>query len=265
MGKINDWVEKETPDIDLLNLAHTTTWRQFENILVEGKVSANSPFPPKNSTTPGTGIVYLFYGMPFYVIAINGTDVSTTTIADRPIGLLFKTDILVDVKKCYPFDTGAYYDGMFEKLYNLKGINIEDFELGLNGNHELQKLIKRYFKTNENYCRSVASFSATDKASSTEDILLRLHRIETTNKVDNRVASIEIHYPNDLIINGNLEAIILPDRTYNENKGMLAGIDKLCEVRTYLDNNRFGPRGMCQLIMDAAHRYYLEKNMINPN
>jgi hypothetical protein len=252
----------ESSDIDLLNLAHTTTWRSLEQILKEGRISARSPFPPKDANP--SSIIYLFYGMPFYVVAINETDVSTTSIADRPIGLLLKTDILVDVKRCYPFDTGAYFDGLFERLFNLKGINIADFEVTLGGNFELQKLIKRYFQSNENYCRSVSSFKG-EKKSSIEDLLIRLHRIETNDLVDNRVAAIEVHYPNDLLINGKVEAILLPDRTYKENKTMLSGVEKLCEIRTYLDNNRFGARGMCQLIMDAAHRYYVEKKMINAN
>lgn len=261
MSEINSWISDESDNIQLLGFAHTTKWINFEEIYPLGKITKDkSRFPPSGPNT--TNMIYLFYAIPSYKV---GEDVSMDFLAEKPIGMIFKPDILKTPTSCYPFDTGAYLKGLYKNVYDFSKVDINDFRVRLNGQNELQKLLVRYFGTNENYCAGRSTFEKQNKklGSSKEDLIVKLHTYSGRDVIDDRLSAVEIHYLDDLTLTSNLLAIFLPKNAYKSNGHMFAGLDKICEIRMYNDNVRGNPKMDCKSVMDAAVQYYQDKGLLN--
>ena len=151
---LKKWIEMENTQEELLPLCHTTKWKFFEKILDEDNLSKDlSIFPDPNPQNIATeNIVYLFYGLPFYIYETgNGDEINSEVTEDLPIGLIFKPELSDTAERFYPFDTGALLSGNYKNTLDITGDEVKTYEVPISDGKEMQKFVKRYYNSNEYY------------------------------------------------------------------------------------------------------------------
>jgi len=210
---ILDWVKCEQECEELLPFCHTTSWETFQEILESECISNQySQFPPKSEKSTSQDVVYLFYGLPFYIYKTgNGDDTNIDTTDEMPIALIFKPDVVNDyIERVYPFDTGAL---LADKYKNILKINENDgyriYQLPVTDGIEIKKLVKRYYLINERYCFGRFN-NSLEPCHPKEEKLIRLLRYSSDTKIDLRFRAIEAHSINNIPLFENLLAIVFP-------------------------------------------------------
>ncbi len=259
-----DWICNEDDSEELLPLCHTTKWETFEKILESKTLRKEySKFPDPNPWNEKTEeVVYLFYGMPFYIYEIGDGDIENSeSTEDLPIGLIFKPDLSLEVDKFYPFDTGALLAKKYIKVLNAK--KSEDFkvyEVPVSNGSEMQKFVKRYYCQNENYC--IGNICNKNKPTCPkEENLFRLFNFKSQSKVDLRQRAIEIHSLNDILLS-HLQAIILPRTKSRMYKHMINTINinfPTIDIEYYYDLFRFSSESIRGVLLQTTADYY-DKN-----
>lgn len=262
---LQDWIRSEVDSEELLPLCHTTKWETFEKILKAKKLSKNfSKFPDPNPwKTKIEKMVYLFYGMPFYIYEIGDEDDSMSeSTEDLPIGLIFKPELSNDVDRFYPFDTGALLSNMYSKVLKAKSeADYKVYEVQISDGTEMKKFVKRYYCQNEKYCVG-ETCNANKPSCPKEENLFRLFNFKSTSKLDLRQRAIEIHSLNDIPLLNKLQAIILPkikSRRYkylvDEIKLTFPNID----IEYYMDFFKFSSESIRAVLLETTAEYY-DKN-----
>jgi hypothetical protein len=260
--KLENWIENEVDSEELLPLCHTTRWKYFEKILDVKILSTKfSKFPDPNPTGGKTEeMVYLFYGLPFYIYEVgDGVAINSEVTEDMPIGLIFKPHLCNDVDRFYPFDTGALLANKYKGILDAKDeMEYKLFEVPISDGKELKKAVKRYYCTNLNYCigelcnKNVASHPK-------EENLLRLLNLSTATDIDLRSRAIEVHSLNDISLENNLQAIILPKFKSRKYKYL---VDKIkieyptIDIEYYVDFNKFSSQSIRATVLQKVVDYY---------
>ncbi|MDO9577169.1 MAG: tetratricopeptide repeat protein [Candidatus Cloacimonadales bacterium] len=211
---INEWIKNEDSNLELLPFCHTTRWETFEKILTHGALLKQySRFPnPKIDGVSDKELVYLFYGLPFYIYETgNGENINIETTDDLPIGLIFKPSTVCQFSSCYPFDTGAFFSDKYKNILRCSFNELENYyRLPLIDGVEIRKLTHRYYSENENYCLGDVIVSLKNAADTKEEKLIRLLTYSADSPLDLRVRAFEIHSINNLSLKDNLLAVVLP-------------------------------------------------------
>ena len=240
---LKDWIDKESECDGLLPFCHTTRWSHFEKILTTGKLQVGfSSFPDRGITVPGLSaeeMVYLFYGLPFFIYEVGaGDNVNVEATEDLPIGLIFKPELVMHLKRLYPFDTGALFTKLFGDDLRVKdAADITYYELPLSDGSEIKRLVSRYFVNNERYCWGRYKENVSPK-SPKEENLLRLYKHGTSSKVDLRRRALEVHSLHDINIADWIIAVVVPMLRSATYSSLLSDLKNLCphvEVIQYHD------------------------------
>jgi hypothetical protein len=257
-----DWIKGEDDSEELLPLCHTTRWKYFVKILKEDNLSKDhSKFPDPNPTSLAEEkVVYLFYGLPFYIYELEGnSSIYSEVTADVPIGLIFKASLSNQVDRLYPFDTGAFFSDMLNQNFQVdKKSEYKDYMVPVTDGTEMKQIVKRYFDTNIKYCtgRPNQGVIASDYQ---EENLISLIKASGKSNVDLRCRAIELHSKSDVIISSNLQAIVLPRFRTKDYKGTLDEVKKKhpsVKQLFYNDFGRFGIEELRKSIMDTTMDYY---------
>ncbi len=260
--RLQDWISNEDDSDELLPLCHTTRWKYFEKILDKGFISKEfSKFPDPNPV--GVKIekmVYLFYGMPFYIYEVgNGTAINSEVTEDMPIGLIFKPELSNDVDRFYPFDTGALLANKYSGILNA---NEEDeykiFEVPISDGKELKQVVKRHYCNNINYCIGELCYRK-DAICTKEENLLRLFNFSSNSKVDLRSRAIEVHSLNDIPLENKLQALILPKFKSKKYKYLVDSINLNhpgIDIEYYIDFNKFSSESIRAALLQKTMDYY---------
>jgi len=262
---LENWIFHENDSEELLPLCHTTKWKYFEKIISNRKLLTSfSRFPDPNPTsTQEENLVYLFYGLPFYIYETgNGNDINSEVTEDLPIGLIFKQNFISNTDRFYPFDTGALFSN---KYRNILDIDIDNdllvYEVKITDGIEIKKLIKRYYKTNENYCYGNLNKSR-EATHPKEENLLRLFLDERKSELDFRNRAIEVHSLKDIDIENNLLAIVLPRLRTSKYAYLEQNIKSLSnniDIIYYNDLRRYNSESIRYALIDATLNFYNEK------
>ena len=238
MSKLEDLIKDETEDLDMLYFCHTTRLENFEKIIDSGVLQIkHSHFPPKTITEDGNeNIVYLFYGIPLFIYKVSSNIMHNSYTNDLPVGILFKPRTKTPLSRFYPFDTGA----AFNKMY------------------------KRYFNSNKNYC--CCNPTNTDPQNAWEEELIQLHKTNgQNNELDPRAIAIEIHSKHDIIINSdNVEAFIIP-RFKSKKYNLIDKIQKNypdINIIKYCDTGRTSPDMFRQVLIELTINKYIDLKII---
>jgi hypothetical protein len=92
-------------------------------------------------------LIYLFYGKPAF--KYKTPDVSTKNLAFYPTCFIFRPESLDNIKRIFPFDTGALHLNMLKDFVH-KSMGIEDFLLG-SDLKRVADLVPNFFGGNDNY------------------------------------------------------------------------------------------------------------------
>jgi len=242
---------------ELLPLVHTTPSRFAMNILKEMKLEKK----PCNKFN-GEHILYFFYARPAY------RKVEKDTSSDRslvPVVLIVKP-ILDEIKRVYPFDSGAYDDYTKEKYLNPMSER-SNYEL-TNTFPSVQYYINAVFGSNCNYyigkCRVGSDLpkSVVQRRETNHDLDNLLNLISSTNrsKLDDRRKTVEIQSPNDYDLSGKLLAVIAPN-FYQNNTDFIEIIKESgAEPRYYQYYDGHRVNEYVSVVFSRIREYYAKQN-----
>jgi hypothetical protein len=263
---LESWISQEDDNEELLPLCHTTKWKNFEKIIGDKKLSASfSKFPDPNPTNQQVeNLVYLFYGLPFYIYETGEDDeINSEVTEDLPIGLVFKQNLASYTDRFYPFDTGALLSNKYKNILDIDN-DLQVYEVNISNGTEMKKLVKRYYKTNEKYC--YGDFNNTVNPNHPkEENLIRLFLDGSKSKVDLRNRAIEVHSLQDIDISNNILAVILPrlrSSKYDYIKTNLNLLSDDVDIVYYNDLTRFNSESIRNAVIEATMNYY-DKNHSN--
>lgn len=124
-----------------LPLVHTTKCKVFEDY-----IAPSNCLVPRNCDCFKENLLYFFYGRPAY--RVNCDKTLPMMPEQRPVCIIMKPDFALPVKRIFPFDSGAWYAGLYDGYFNPAGIN--DYDLG-NDLVLTSAVVSAFFSNNKNY------------------------------------------------------------------------------------------------------------------
>jgi hypothetical protein len=226
MITFSEFIEKRTAKILPLTVTHSTTITRLKRILKDGKLS-----PTPCTKFIGENLLYLFYGRADYepgsILNNHGM------INELPATIIFDYNKLtIPIKRLLPFDSGALWDGRYNKWVGELSKNNKEKEekvkeildlFSLLPDKEMMcKFVEIFYKSNQNFYHGIMK---------PEDDALSIHEGKVyfdgvspriSDETDRRCAAIEIQVENEIIIDANIvKAIIIPSDTTDEIKDEL--------------------------------------------
>ncbi|WP_125901051.1 hypothetical protein [Methylobacterium indicum] len=207
------WVDKHSPsDSRILPLTHITRGIGADDIVECGVIKVDKDFVFDQS------VAYLFYGKPAY--RLNDKDIVKLEAA-CPFCFIFKAELINKAKAIFAFDTGAFAKRLYSHILTDE-MDIEDFLLEKDISRP-NKLISATFGDAIRYIdgRFPASFSVETTAEAWEHhARAYLHLITSfgRNEPDDRIHSIEIIFSEDIKIENNLLALVVPHTHWGDDK-----------------------------------------------
>jgi hypothetical protein len=193
-------IEAVAPCEPRLRFIHITQVSAFREICQVGSIQcAYCPVMKHN-------ITYFFYGRPAYRPGPSGVTNRNRDL--RPVCMLFNAS-MITIEGVYPFDTGAHQRSLYSPY--MDGISFPDLECS-RVRHAEQRIVMRYFETNEEYFYGAAKDTLTPPP--TSPVAQAYHRLLTATgnrPHDDRCLTIEIQSSIDVTIDHTLAAIVFPD------------------------------------------------------
>lgn len=237
----NKIVEAYQPSTPELPICHITTWHSFESIIKQGGLTIDKK--------EGRDNLYFFYGSPFYKIPSKWTGQRFR----RPIGLLFKSNLINHSNKIFPFDSGAF-EKHFKEDYFPKDYSLKTFELTPVTRETPGRLVSLLYKNNEKYVFGEPVANCMSKETII-DCILNLIATKDKNSFDDRNHGIEVIFSEDVKLQGSLELVLLPKTMFRENESNFDKKIHSFKLEFYEDSYRFDPGIDCALVQAKAKEY----------
>ncbi len=207
----------------------------------------------------GEALTYFFYGRPAFR---PNLDAEPSGLAHYfPVCLLFKPDILIDVRRVFPFDSGAFDRGFYTK-YLHRNMKLGDF--GLEPDMTCPgKVVSLFFGSNAAYL--TGKIGATPKLDPSEfeaQSYIALLQAKDGNALDSRGSSIEVQTATNVNIAETVSAIILPS-TFADGKTGVALSELGIDILPYKTFERSRPNEYMSGIMDLCLNYYIRLGLIS--
>lgn len=210
MGIISILNKNPATNIVELPLVHTTDAYRFTAI-----INGNEIKPPekKDANEVTEDAVYFFYGRPAYRSKAR----SVSEIFYAPVCLLVRPATIGDISAIYPFDSGAFNDGIFSKFFH-KDMKIRDFFLG-NTVDIPPRVVSLFFGGNRQYmfgqCMTSPRFDFADMEAKAYHNLINARGDED---FDDRRYTIEIQKSGSIsILNLDIVAVVVPSESLEDN------------------------------------------------
>lgn len=200
-----------------LPLVHSTSLINFREIVKQNIITATKCPVFKED------LLYLFYGKPSYRIASSSG--ARTDISYCPICFILKSSAFKSVKRIFPFDSGAFQDGLYSSHIPAE-ITLNKFLLQTDKKIPA-KVVKLFFGNNMSYFLGDASNLL---AIGTMDFEIRYYHelISSTGAscTDDRKSSIEIQIDQNVTLNKDtVYAVVLPTSSL-QDPDVLSAINK---------------------------------------
>ncbi|MER9944801.1 hypothetical protein NKJ70_23155 [Mesorhizobium sp. M0092] len=194
-----------------LPVAHSSESSNLIRMLTGGKIAVT-----ECDTFTSEKLAYFFYGRPAYRKTYD-----KPKNWQLPFVLVLKSTCLLNVRRIYPFDSGAYFSGRFPEY--LTGFDPKGYELAGQGLPVIDLLIDIFFGTDSDYMHGVAK--PVDEVKQRRKLDIRHSEVEALCamynrdqlKADDRALAIEIQTNTDVPIKDDLLGIVMP-RPYFEDK-----------------------------------------------
>lgn len=199
------------PYLPLMHITKADTFAKY--------LSKNEKLEPRACPVFGEPLLYFFYGRPAYKI-----DNENKIITDEylfPVCFIIDSSIVNNVKRIYPFDTGAFFKELYNEHFNplddkfdnsKKRQECDSYCLG-NSMETPAKFVSAFFGSNERYI-----VGAYKKDLEFDYFTTTIHKYYSllceTGKpnADDRKYSIEIQLEEEIQLPNNLIAVILPSK-----------------------------------------------------
>lgn len=200
-GRFAEFVERQSTDINELLLVHST---RCEKLL---DIATHSRLEPQPCPVFGQQLVYFFYGRPAYQSRYGKRP--TTDIRFFPVCFVFKPYLRWPrIEGIYPFDSGAAEGGKFRR--HILPAEFHRYELK-SCIDSAKSVVKHFFETNGAYYavtarRGVVFPPDEPEAQGYYDLI----STQGTSVDDDRRATIEVRFRDQIAVRDRLLAVILP-------------------------------------------------------
>jgi hypothetical protein len=202
-GRLNKFVQPNPPAAGKLPFVHMTRAYAFDEMLDENALQ------PTHCEVFDESLIYLFYGRPAYR-AKDGRNARLEF--EWPIVFVFDPDKIPQLKRVFPFDTGAFKLKLYEEFFD-KRAKIEDFEIetSLEG---IRKLVGTFYLDHKEYFKNVPLGRRQFEAQGIYE-MSRLPGVQggrsTHGTRDERSSAIEVQVSEPINFVGSLLAVVLPE------------------------------------------------------
>lgn len=245
--RFNDLVAGHAESQPRLPLVHTTDAYLFANAADSGQLK-----PRRDDVFKGENLIYLFYGRPAY--RANSRQGPGALSHYLPLCLIFSKDTPLEIKRVFPFDSGAFADGLYGPFIH-HAMSLEDFSLHVDPSSP-GRLISMYYNSVDSYLNATPDRSPGVGPSDFEALSYKaLISDSSANSRDDRISGIEIQ-TNHTIPLEFVEAIVLPN-SYAEDYHFKAILEKFkIAPLPYRQHERAGPSEYTTTIYDIVRSYY---------
>jgi hypothetical protein len=257
--EIKSFVDRGGTRPPVLSLIHTTDFCRLIDIQNNDVLAtkADKRFPNEN-------LLYFFYGRPSY--RVNPSVRETRVSSFAPICFVFRREFDWQGKRLHLFDTGAFIDGrMMASIH--PSFTLEDFQLPP-VTSSAQDLVKAFYGSNRNYLDCAPS----NEVDIDDVIKRRLLRVETyynlirfapNDNSDERVHSIEVQVDSDVLLKGNLLAVVIPGRFFDTEQVVALRKTWECEIVQYHLKAVFTPNDFMSLLFEKVREVLLSDGQIS--
>jgi hypothetical protein len=213
----------------------------------------------------GERLLYFYYARPARRFKMN----SNKSKLYIPVVFIIKP-IIDNIKRIYPFDTGAYNKYIENGRLN-STTEISDYELS-NNLFSIKQYINTIFGDNNNYfygkCKAdselLDNIVRCRKANPDLDNLLNLIAERKDDGIDDRRKTIEIQIANDYHFSGRLEAVFVPYIFQNDKKivKIMKAINAELWGYEYYDISNISNDEQIHSIYNSVRKYYTSKGYI---
>ncbi|HVW96125.1 MAG TPA: hypothetical protein VHA56_09175 [Mucilaginibacter sp.] len=185
-----------------LPVCHSCSAKAFKAILATSIVDA-TPCKFNNFEK----LLYLFYGKPSYRVNTEGNRPYYYT-ADFPIVFLFDIDVLTDIHKLYPFDTGGYHNNVYKEFLDNP---LHHFELNPQIS-QAEKTVSYFFGSNKNYLYTIPKENIASSFPKLGFDIQAYYNLLQGIKDDDRSCSIELQFQTGIkLLPSVIKYIIVPE------------------------------------------------------
>lgn len=241
-------VGKQSPSSKRLPLVHSAKGLVFQKVMNSGHLV------PKLCRTMGKSTIFFFLGRPAY--KYGNPDKYDSRISYAPISIILDRRTVKAVSRSFPFDTGSVE--YVREEYNLD----DDFELEdycCTGNDAPEKLVRALWGDSDAYLRSRPDPDARSSVSPLDfqsQLLIELHDSGETNRIDDRVATIEVQIDDEVKLSkDNVIAFIVPDILSVSDQMKTLAAEFEADIVPYPWRRSSNYQRATQII-DAALEYY---------
>lgn len=253
-NKFKILVEAQPEETPRLPLVHNTDCFALDSVLESGSID-----PQPCNVFKGENLTYLFYGKPAFRPNLN--EEPSGLYHYYPVCLIFNESIHFQVKRVFPFDSGAYNLELYSKFLH-KNMQLEDFGLVADLSSP-GKVVSTFFGNNEKYLRGSSSCKSDglDPSEFEAHSYLALITSRDSNVLDSRLSAIEVQTADVIDLKKCVSAIILPSIFSEGECGKKIG-KLFIEQIAYSTFDRHRPSEYMSQITDYCLHYYAKKKLL---
>lgn len=258
--RFKEFVENDIPNLSKLPFVHITDGYHLEDILKPKKLVATQ------CKVFSKEILYMFYGKPAYRTKHGGTNFLSCHL---PCVFIFDPEkIETKIKGVYPFDTGAFKNGMYSSFFHQE-TQVEDFILSPNIT-AAQNVVQSFFQSNREYFEGrsrknveippmnfeVEGYIELSRSPSHPESNSRL-------RADERAFAVELQFHEDIDLKDSLLACILPT-AFLDLKEISDSLNEINPdiIKTYSSIHKLSYEGLAGKIYEIVETIYSEKDII---
>jgi hypothetical protein len=253
-GRLNQFIGSHAAATGILPLVHITRAYGFDTIL------DGDALEPSECDVFKEKLIYLFYGRPAYR-AKDGNNARLEF--EWPIVFVFDPEKVPDLRRIFPFDTGAFALRLYSEFFDKKS-ELMDFSLDPTL-ESAKKLVSAFYQDNEEYYRGETRKNV--------DIPLRQFEAQGVHELarlpgvqgaitqyrtrDERSSAIEVQVSRTISLKHALIALVLPE-PYLDDKEIQEALTRwnVNEVHTYATLHNLSGEAWVGEIYAIIHRLY---------
>lgn len=252
-GRFKKLVAQASPAQPRLPLVHSTDGYLFGDALIEGRLE-----PQDCNIFTGEALLYTFYGRPSF--RPNMAEFATTMDHYLPVCLIFKRSFSGEVRRVFPFDTGAFVNDFYRSYLHRKML-LGDFAL----EPDLDtpgRVIATFFGSARSYLQArPASATKLDAGQFEAKSYSALIDARDSNAMDSRGSGIEVQLAEPVAIDHWVEAVVVPSTFVDSSIGKeLRRLN--IEMLPYEVQGRLRPNEYTSTITDQCMHYYAKNGML---
>ncbi len=258
-----EWLEKISKVAKVgwsgLPLTHVTKALLAEDIIRAGVIK------PQHCDVFKRPLSYFFYGRPAFRVKGDGPIKIESAC---PVCFVFQPNLIDKAANLFPFDTGAFQARMYKSSV-MEEMKVEDFQFQAKDNQP-GALLETAFSSPLDYMQGKAKeaghFQAVvEKWEFHAQAYVELIVSKGRNEADDRVYSVEIQVEEEVLLKGNLIAVVVPHTLWIDNAGA-PWIEKLVsdavEILTYNFDPGRGPDYYHYAIEQSVKDFYFSKGFL---